>query len=139
MAVSVKTTWQDSDTVYAEDFNRIENNVKEINTALDNKPSKSGDQTLTNFWSFQNSKGVKVKRSISSIWYHNQVMPLDVIINGENSAGMVFGRGDVDKAQLAFNQNGIVLRDISSNTKHTVIHTGNLDLITSTAPATLED
>lgn len=139
MAISTKINWQDGETVYAADLNRIENNIKEINTALDAKAGRSADQTITGQWSFQNSNGTKFRKSISSIWYEARVMPLDLIISGENSAGIVFNRGGTDKAQLAFNQSGIVLKDLSTNTKYTVIHTGNLELVSSTTPASLEE
>lgn len=139
MAISVKTTWQDGETVFAADINRIETNIKELETGVKSKVERSEDQTIVATHTFQSSKGIKIRRSISGSWYQNQVLPLDVIINGENSAGMVFNRNDTDLAQLAFNQHGIMLRVIATNTKHTVIHTGNLDLITAAAAATLED
>lgn len=139
MAISTKINWQDGETVYAADLNRIENNIKEMNTALSGKATLDSQQTVTGQWSFQHSSGTKFRKSISSIWYETRLLPLDVIINGENSAGLVFNRGGTDLAQMVFNQHGVVLRVLASNTKHTLIHTGNLELISATAPAALEE
>lgn len=138
MAISIKTNWQDADVVYAADLNRIENNISEMNTTLEGKATRGTAQTITGQWSFQHSDGVKFRRSINGSWYEVRPMPIMSIIDGENTGGMVFNRNNVDLAQLCFNQYGAVLTNLSTNTKYTIIHTGNLNLITSAVPATLE-
>ena len=139
MAISTKTNWQDGETVYASDLNRIENNSKELSTNVDAKAARGEAQTITGQWSFQHKDGTKFRRSISSIWYECRVMPLEVIINGENSAGMVFNRNGTDLARFVFNQNGAMLVNLSTSDKYTIIHTGNLDLVTSVSAATVEE
>lgn len=138
MAISTKTNWTDGETVFAADINRMENNSKELKTEVDLKVTRSADTTLTGVMTFQGADRVKIRRSINGVWYESRAVVHQLLIGSENCAGMVFNRVN-DLAQLGFNQHGIVLVDLVNNKKHTVIHTGNLDLITTASTATLED
>lgn len=138
MAISTKTNWTDGETVFAADINRIENNSKELKTEVDLKVTRSADTTLTGVMTFQGADRVKIRRSINGVWYEGRPVVHQMLIGSENCVGMVFNRVN-DLARFGFNQHGLVLEDLVNSKKHTIIHTGNLDLIAGVAPAALED